>query len=132
MYLLTAVPADVPVEASHAPRGSAPSKHRFLVLGIDRATSRVVWERTVREKAPHEMSHPENGTWAPEVFASPFGAAGRIDIPSRDAITVVLKHSPTLETVAENKLSDGFDASPALVDREIYQRGYKYLYCITQ
>jgi outer membrane protein assembly factor BamB len=46
--------------------------------------------------------------------------------------TVVLKHGPTLETLAENKLSDGFDASPALVDREIFLRGYKYLYCIAE
>jgi len=47
-------------------------------------------------------------------------------------MTVVLKHGPTLETIAENKLSDGFDASPALVDREIYLRGHKYLYCISE
>jgi len=53
-------------------------------------------------------------------------------IPSRDGTTVVLKHGPNLETVAENRLSDGFDASPALVDREIYLRGYKYLYCIAE
>ena len=57
------------------------------------------------------------------MFASPVGAAGRVYIPSRDGITVVLKHGPTFEIVAENKLSDGFDASPALVDREIYLRG---------
>ena len=29
-----------------------------------------------------------------------------------------------------NKLDDHFDASPALVDREIYLRGMKYLYSI--
>ena len=357
VYVLTAIPADVPPESSHAPRGASPSTHRFVVLAIDRATGRVVWERTAREEAPHETSHPQNGTWAsssaitngeiliapfesrglyaydmngtllwqtdlgdkrmrmqfgegstptlfrnrlvvvwdhtagsfittldartgkeiwrqtrdeidswatplvlerdgraqvivpgmnrvrsydletgeivwhtagltmnpipspvadealvylmsgfrgnslkairiagakgditgtdaiqwtldrdtpyvpsplmydgiiyflksnngmlsaydarsgkphfqvqrlpsaPEVFASPVGAAGRIYIPSRDGTTVVLKHGPSLETVAENKLSDGFDASPALVDREIYLRGYKYLYCITE
>ena len=64
---------------------------------------------------------------APEVFASPVGAAGRVYIPSRDGTTVVLKHGPQFEIVAENKLSDGFDASPALAGREIYLRGYKYL-----
>ena len=37
-----------------------------------------------------------------------------------------------METLAENKLSDGFDASPALVDGEMYLRGYKYLYCISE
>ena len=31
---------------------------------------------------------------------------------------------------AKNTLEDGFDASPALVDNQIFMRGYKYLYCI--
>jgi outer membrane protein assembly factor BamB len=67
---------------------------------------------------------------APNVFASPVGAAGRVYIAGRDGTTVVLKHGPTLEVMAENTLDDGFDASPALVDREIYLRGYRYLYGI--
>lgn len=53
-------------------------------------------------------------------------------IPSRDGTTVVLKHGPAMEMLAENKLSDGFDASPALVDSEIYLRGHRYLYCISE
>lgn len=355
LFLLTAVPSGIPLDASHAPRGGAPSPHKFLVLAIDRATGKVVWERTAREEAPHESSHPENGTWAsssaitngaiviasfesrglyaydvsgkplwqtdlgdkamrnhfgegstpalygntlivvwdhtgesfvtaldartgkeiwrqkreeidtwatplvvqqagraqvivpgmnrvqsydletgavvwhtagltmnpipspvaddsfvylmsgfrgnslkairfggargditgtdavawtldrdtpyvpspllydgilyflksnngilsaydartgkphfqvqrlplaPEVFASPVGAAGRVYIPSRDGVTLVLKHGPTFDVIAQNKLSDGFDASPALAGNEIYLRGYKYLYCI--
>jgi outer membrane protein assembly factor BamB len=355
VYVLSAVPAEIPVAESHTPRGASPSTHRFVVLAIDRATGRVVWERTAREEAPHEKAHPQNGSWAsasaitngeiliapfesrgvyaydmngtllwqndlgdksmrnqfgegstptlfrnrlvlvwdhtagsfitvldartgkeiwrqtrdeidswatplvlerdgkaqvivagmnrvrsydletgeivwhtagltmnpipspvaddalvylmsgfrgnslkairvagakgditgtdaiqwtlerdtpyvpspllydgvlyflksnngilsafdartgkphfqlqrlpsvPDVFASPVGAAGRLYITSRDGTTVVLKHGPTLDIIAENKLSDGFDASPALVDREIYLRGYKYLYSI--
>jgi outer membrane protein assembly factor BamB len=357
IFLLTAVPSGVALEASHAPRGSTPSPHKFLVLAIDRATGKIVWERTAREEAPHESSHPENGTWAsssaitngeiviasfesrglyaydmkgtplwqtdlgdkamrnhfgegstpvlsgntlivvwdhtgesfitaldartgkeiwrqkrdeidtwatplvvdraghaqvvvpgmnrvrsydletgvilwhtagltmnpipspvaddsvvylmsgfrgnslkairfgaasgditgtdaiawsldrdtpyvpspllydgilyflksnngilsafdarsgkphfqlqrlplaPEVFASPVGAAGRVYIPSRDGVTLVLKHGPTFQVLAENKLSDGFDASPALAAGEIYLRGQKYLYCIAE
>jgi outer membrane protein assembly factor BamB len=68
---------------------------------------------------------------AANVFASPVGAAGRVYVPGRDGTTVVLKHGPTLEILAENTLDDGFDASPALVDREIYLRGYRYLYRIS-
>jgi outer membrane protein assembly factor BamB len=356
-YLLTAVPAGLPLDASHAPRGSAPTVHKFMVMAIDRATGKVVWERVAREEAPHETSHPDNGTWASssavtngeiliasfesrglyaydmngkllwqtdlgdkamrnqfgegstpvlhgnrlivvwdhtggsfivaldartgkemwrqkrneidtwatplvlepggraqvivpgmnrvhsydletgeivwhtagltmnpipspvadddfvylmsgfrgnslkairvagakgditgtdavawtldrdtpyvpspllydnilyflkgntgilsafdartgkphfqlqrlqqaaEVFASPVGAAGRVYVPSREGTTVVLKHGPTFEVLAQNRLSDGFDASPALVGREIYLRGYKYLYCIAE
>jgi outer membrane protein assembly factor BamB len=67
---------------------------------------------------------------APNVFASPVGAAGRVYIPGRDGTTVVIKHGPAFEILAENTLDDGFDASPAVVDREIYLRGYRYLYRI--
>jgi hypothetical protein len=67
---------------------------------------------------------------AANVFASPVGAAGRVYIPGRDGTTVVIKHGPTFEILAENTLDDGFDASPAVVDRDLYLRGYKYLYAI--
>jgi outer membrane protein assembly factor BamB len=68
----------------------------------------------------------------PNVFASPVAAAGRIYIPGREGATAVVRHGPKLEVIAVNQLSDGFDASPALVDGEIYLRGYRYLYCIAQ
>jgi outer membrane protein assembly factor BamB len=67
-----------------------------------------------------------------EVFASPVGAAGRVYLPGREGTTVVLKHGPRLEVLAVNRLDDGFDASPALVDSEMYLRGYKNLYCIAE
>jgi len=65
-----------------------------------------------------------------EVFSSPVGADGRVYITSRDGVTTVIKHGPSYEVLSENTLDDGFDASPALVDNEIYLRGYRYLYCI--
>lgn len=68
---------------------------------------------------------------APEVFASPVGADGRVYIVSRDGITTVIKHGTSYEVLAENTLDDGFDASPALVGNEIYLRGFRYLYRIS-
>ena len=65
-----------------------------------------------------------------EVFSSPVGADGRVYIVSRDGVTTVIKHGTTYEVLAENALDDGFDASPALADGEIFLRGYKYLYAI--
>jgi outer membrane protein assembly factor BamB len=65
-----------------------------------------------------------------EVFASPVGAGGRVYFPSREGATLVIRHGPTYGVLATNRLDDGFDASPALVDNEIYLRGYRYLYCI--
>ncbi|MGQ0737313.1 MAG: outer membrane protein assembly factor BamB family protein [Acidobacteriota bacterium] len=67
---------------------------------------------------------------APNVFASPVGAAGRVYVAGRDGTTVVLRHGPKLEVLSHNTLEDRFDASPALVDRELYLRGYRYLYAI--
>ena len=69
---------------------------------------------------------------APEVFSSPVGADGRVYITSRDGVTTVLKHGTTYEVLAENTLDDGFDASPALVDNEMFLRGFRYLYAISQ
>jgi outer membrane protein assembly factor BamB len=68
----------------------------------------------------------------PNVFASPVGAAGRVYITGQEGTTLVLKHGPTFEVLARNKLDDGFNASPALVDGELYLRGFKSLYCIAE
>ena len=37
-----------------------------------------------------------------------------------------------VEKAPENKLDDNFDASPALVDKQIILRGHKYTYCIEE
>ena len=66
----------------------------------------------------------------PNVFASPVAAAGRIYIAGQQGATTVVKAGPTFEVLATNKLDDGFNASPALVDDAIYLRGSKFLYCI--
>ena len=69
---------------------------------------------------------------APEVFSSPVGADGRVYVTSRDGVTTVIKHGTTYEVLAENTLDDGFDASPALIDNEMFLRGISYLYAISQ
>ena len=68
----------------------------------------------------------------PTVYASPVGADGRVYIPGADGATLVIRHGPTFEVLATNTLEDGFTASPALVDNELYLRGNKYLYCIAE
>jgi outer membrane protein assembly factor BamB len=65
-----------------------------------------------------------------EVFSSPVAAAGRVYFPGRDGTTLVLRHGPSYEVLATNRLDDGFDASPALAGSELYLRGNRYLYCI--
>ena len=43
-------------------------------------------------------------------------------------MTTVIEHGPAYKVLAENTLDDGFDASMALVDNEIFLRGNRYLY----
>jgi outer membrane protein assembly factor BamB len=78
---------------------------------------------------PHYQASRIEGLTA-QVFSSPVGAAGRVYVIGQDGTAVVLKHGPALEVIATNKLDDKFDASPALVDKELYLRGYRKLYCI--
>jgi len=66
------------------------------------------------------------------VYASPVGASGKIYLPGRNGVTVVLKQSDKLEKLATNKLDDKFDASPAAVGKELFLRGQKNLYCIAE
>lgn len=75
--------------------------------------------------------------WGPErlegvqnVYASIVGAAGRVYIAARDGKVAVLKHGPEFEVLAINALDDSFDATPAIVNRELYLRGAGHLYCI--
>ena len=73
---------------------------------------------------------PERLSGIRSLYASPVAAGGRIYIPSRDGTTVVVAAGPEFELLAVNMLDDGFDASPAAVDGELYLRGGQHLYCI--
>ena len=79
---------------------------------------------------PHYLLQRLDGL--PEVFSSPVGARGRVYFTGRDGVTLAIRNSSTFEVLAKNRLDDGFDASPALVDKEIYLRGYQHLYNIAE
>ena len=64
------------------------------------------------------------------VYASPVAADGRIYVLGREGTAVVLDAGSKLQVLATNTLDDAFDASPALVDDEMYLRGRKFLYRI--
>ena len=66
------------------------------------------------------------------VYSSPVGAADKIYLLGRNGAAVVIKRSDKLEPIATNKLDDRFEASPALVGKEIFLRGQKNLYCIAE
>jgi outer membrane protein assembly factor BamB len=66
------------------------------------------------------------------VYASLVGAAGRIYLTGRNGATVVLKQSDKFEVLATNRLEDKFDASPALVGKELFLRGRESLYSLAE
>ena len=52
--------------------------------------------------------------------------------PDRKGVTAVLGAGPGAEGAGLNKLDDGFDASVALAGEDLYLRGRKYLYRISE
>lgn len=67
-----------------------------------------------------------------QIYSSPVAAAGRVYVTSRNGVTAVLKSGPVFELVATNSLDDCFSASAALVEKDLYLRGQKALYCIAE
>ena len=53
-------------------------------------------------------------------------------ITDRDGKTLVLSHENTPKTLALNQLNDSFSASAAVVDRQLFLRGERHLYCIAE
>jgi outer membrane protein assembly factor BamB len=98
------------------------------ILYLLKTNSGILSTYDAKTGKPHyQLQRLDN---VPNVFASPVGARGRVYIPGREGTTIVIKSGPAYEVLAKNALDDGFDASPALVDEELYLRGYKYLYSI--
>ena len=64
------------------------------------------------------------------VYASLTASGDHVYAASREGETVVFKIGEAYEQVASNVLDDAFDASPVIVDGELYLRGRKALYCI--
>ena len=66
-----------------------------------------------------------------EVFASPVGVHEQVYLVGRNGTIIVIKLGSTFEIIAKNRLDDYFSASPVIVENEIYLRGHRYLYCIS-
>lgn len=75
---------------------------------------------------------PERVAGIGGVYSSIAGAADRVYVASRNGTVTVLKDGPEFEVLAENKLDDSFNASPAFVGNELYLRGTTHLYCIAE
>jgi outer membrane protein assembly factor BamB len=81
-------------------------------------------------KTGEALYGPERLDPIAEIYASPVAAAGRVYLLGRDGNALVIASGRKLEVLAKNSLEDGFDASPVLSGKEMYLRGYRYLYRI--
>jgi outer membrane protein assembly factor BamB len=66
------------------------------------------------------------------IYASPIAAAGRIYVTDLDGTTAVISHDANPKILAINRLDDPISGSAALVDRELFLRGERHLYCIAK
>jgi outer membrane protein assembly factor BamB len=98
------------------------------VLYLLKSNSGILSALDAKSGTPHYQSQRLDGL--AEVFSSPVGASGRVYLTGREGVTLVIRQGPVFEVLAKNSLDDGFDASPALVDNELFLRGYKSLYAI--
>jgi hypothetical protein len=60
------------------------------------------------------------------------GAGDHVYVTDLDGVTLVLTHSQIPRLVAVNRLGEKVSASAAIVDREIFLRGDKHLFCIAE
>lgn len=64
-------------------------------------------------------------------YGSPVAAAGRVYVTDLEGTTLVLSHTDQPEVLATNRLDDRFGASAALSGRDLYLRGERSLYSIS-
>lgn len=65
------------------------------------------------------------------VYSSPVAASDRIYLTGLDGITVVFSAGPEPKLLGQNRLSESFSASPALIGKDLILRGNKSLYCLS-
>ena len=91
IFVTTAIPIDKPAETPAASEQGSQRRaaagpqveHQFVVLSLDRATGKILWQKTARTATPHEGFHRAYGSFASNspatdgkyVYAS-FGSRG--------------------------------------------------------
>jgi hypothetical protein len=66
------------------------------------------------------------------VYASPVGAAGRVYVTDLEGATVVVAHGALPRLLARNVLDDTFSASAAIAGDQLFLRGMRALYCLSE
>jgi len=79
-----------------------------------------------------EMTGPFRLGGVTDIYASPVAAANRIYITDRQGATLVISGDANPKFLARNVLNDSFSASAAIVGRQLFLRGARKLYCISE
>lgn len=66
------------------------------------------------------------------IYASPVAADRRVFVTDRSGKTLVLKADQEFQVLATNKLEDSFNSSPALAGKQMFLRGRRFLYCLSE
>ncbi len=66
------------------------------------------------------------------IYASPIAAGGHVYLTDRNGTTVVIKDANEYEVVSTNSVGETVDATPAPVDNELFIRGDRHLFCISE
>ena len=93
--------------------------NRNILTCLDATTGEEILSRT---RLP-ELSN---------IYASPVGAQDRIYLTGRNGKTVVLNRTDEIDVLAVNQLDERIDSSPALAGKQLFLRGEKSLYCISE
>ena len=66
------------------------------------------------------------------MYASPLAAGGYVYLIGREGAAMVIRDAAQFEVIATNQLDDRFDASPVILGKDLFLRGHRYLYCISE
>lgn len=105
----------------------SPLLHEGLLYFCQRTSAVLTCLDAASGKPHYEQARLESITG---MYSSPVAVRNRIYLAGQNGVTAVLAHAKEFRVLATNRLEDGFDASPAVVDRELFLRGRKHLYCL--
>lgn len=66
------------------------------------------------------------------IFTSPVGVKDRIYVVGTNGVSWVVKHGEEFELLSQNTLEDEFLASPVILGDDLFLRGEKAFYCISE
>ena len=65
------------------------------------------------------------------IYASPIAAGGHVYLTGRSGTTVVIEDADELKIAATNSVGETVDATPAPVGKDLFIRGERHLFCIS-